>query len=59
MYSGSWAPYYEIEQAGELFADPENTPKTFGTLKGNSPLRQQFIDLAAYLDDYNNKRLKE
>ncbi|MCK9306470.1 MAG: hypothetical protein M0P17_02965 [Methanoculleus sp.] len=31
----------------------------FGTLKGNSPLRQQFIDLAAYLDDYNNKRLKE
>jgi hypothetical protein len=59
MYSGEWVPYDEIEQAGELFADPENTPAKIGKLKGNDPLRQQFIDLAAYLDDYNNKRLTE
>jgi hypothetical protein len=48
-----------VYEAAELFADPGNTPKTIGALKGNSPLRQQFIELAAYLDDYNNRRLTE
>jgi len=33
------------------------TPADIGTLKGNDPLRQQFLELAAYLDDYNNRNL--
>jgi hypothetical protein len=59
MYNGEWAPYNKMDEAVELFADPENTPTKIGALKGNDPLRQQFIDLAAYLDDYNNRRLTE
>ncbi len=59
MYSGSWAPYDKIEEARLLFADQENTPKKIGALKGDDPTRQQFINLAAYLDDYNNRRLTE
>ena len=57
MYDGNWAPYDRINEAGALFA--EYKPADVGKLKGNHPLRQQFISLAEYLDDYNNGRLKE
>jgi hypothetical protein len=30
------------------------TPAQIGSLKGNNPLRQQFLALASLLDDYNN-----
>ncbi|MDV2482492.1 hypothetical protein F8E02_10870 [Methanoculleus sp. Wushi-C6] len=56
MYSGNWAPYAKIDEAEALFADYK--PEEIGKLKGNDPLRQQFISLAEYLDDYNNGRLK-
>jgi len=59
MYSGSWAPYTKLDEAAKLLDNQDNTPAKIGALKGNDPLRQQFIDLAAYLDDYNNRRLKE
>jgi hypothetical protein len=31
-----------------------NTPAQIASLKGNNPLRQQFLALASLLDDYNN-----
>lgn len=57
MYNGNWAPYDRIDEGEALFSD--YTPVEIGKLKGNDPLRQQFIDLAEYLDDYNNGRLTE
>ncbi len=57
MYNGNWAPYDIIDEAEGLFADYK--PEEIGKLKGNDPLRKQFISLAEYLDDYNNGRLKE
>ena len=52
--NGCWAPC-GICTAEELFN--KYTPADIGTLKGNDPLRQQFLELAAYLDDYNNRIL--
>ncbi|WP_179965964.1 hypothetical protein [Methanoculleus bourgensis] len=52
--NGCWAPC-GICTAEELFN--KYTPADIGTLKGNDPLRQQFLELAAYLDDYNNRNL--
>jgi len=45
--------------AAAAFADAEdllaaNTPTGIGALSGDDPLRQEFISLAATLDDYNN-----
>lgn len=57
MYNGNWAPYDKIDEGEALFSD--YTPAEIGKLKGNDPLRQQFISLAEYLDDYNNKMLTE
>jgi hypothetical protein len=57
MYNGNWASYEQIDEAGALFA--EYTPADIGKLKGNDPLRKRFVELAEYLDDYNNGRLKE
>ena len=37
-----------------LFSNPINTPAYIGSLKGNNPVRQQFISLAGILDNYNN-----
>lgn len=52
--NGCWAPC-GICTAEELFN--KYTPADIGGLKGNDPLRQQFLELAAYLDDYNNRNL--
>jgi hypothetical protein len=57
MYNGNWASYEQIDEAGALFA--EYTPADIGKLKGNDPLRKRSVELAEYLDDYNNGRLKE
>jgi hypothetical protein len=43
-----------MDAAHALFSNPANTPAYIGTLKGNNALRQQFINLADTLDQYNN-----
>lgn len=43
-----------FDLATGLFEDPANTPANIAKLKGSSLLRQQFVNLGAILDNYNN-----
>jgi hypothetical protein len=42
-----------LNSALALLSNPANTPTSIGKLKGNDPLRAQFISLAGILGSYN------